>query len=545
MSDAAEKPAAHGEPADLTGRVLGDCRVLRRLGSGGMGHVYLARQLSLKRDVALKFLRNDLSSNSTAMKRFESEAQLIARLNHPNIVQVYWIGESDGLRYMALEYVEGRNLRDHLARKGAPELPVALSIMRQVASALQKAHDHGIVHRDIKPENILLTRKVEVKVTDFGLSRFFAGAESLNLTQSGVTLGTPLYLSPEQAQGRSVDHRSDLYSFGVTCYHMLGGAPPFTGSNAVEVALKHVSEPPKPLADLRPDLPVDLCGMVHRLMAKNPADRYVTARDILRDLAALRDGLSLATTAPIALSISDAAAVPAGLASNHSQPVIPPPRPASWPRWVVAGVAFAVAAAAGVGLFAALNPPQSPNATAAPAAVVPQSPPTAFPDIRPSEPMISTRERELIALIGTRGTKGEKVIEAYIEWGLMLVRERRLDDAMQVFLKLAAEKLDGPISNLKADRAGRLGQAVVLAHQDEAQTSMEMMEKVLRDPIPKQPGKADKGESTRFVHGLLLQYPELAQAVSDALNRDAINLNMAKLDKPILELLRLPRGMPR
>src|SRR5689334_15916025 len=189
MPDAVQPPGTNApappppEPADLTGRTLGEFHVLRRIGSGGMGQVYLARQLSLKRQVALKLLRHDLVTNPTALKRFQAEAEAVAKLNHPNIVQVYALGEADGVRYMALEYVEGRNLRDHLARKGPPDLPVALSVMRQVATGLQKAHEQGLVHRDIKPENILITRKVEVKVTDFGLSRFFAG-EALNLTQS-------------------------------------------------------------------------------------------------------------------------------------------------------------------------------------------------------------------------------------------------------------------------------------------------------------------------------------------------------------------------
>src|SRR4029450_4788747 len=165
-------------------------------------------------------------------------------------------GESDGLRFMVLEFVDGRNLRDYLARKGPPDLPVTLSVMRQVALALQKAHEEGIVHRDIKPENILVTRKVEVKVTDFGLSRFFTGAaQAVNLTQSGITLGTPLSMPPEQVQGKPVDHRSDIYSLGVTCYHLLTGEPPFRGATAFDVALKHVQDQPRPLAELRPDLP--------------------------------------------------------------------------------------------------------------------------------------------------------------------------------------------------------------------------------------------------------------------------------------------------
>src|SRR5439155_18621652 len=175
-------------------------------------------------------------------------------------------------------------------------MPVALSIMRQCAAALQRASELGIAHRDIKPDNILLTRKGEVKIADFGLSRNLErDGQPLHLTQSGVTMGTPLYMSPEQVQGQKIDARTDIYSLGVTCYHMLAGEPPFRGATAFDVALKHVQEQPRPLAELRPDLPPDLCGMVHKMMAKNPDDRYQSAREILRDLVKLRDGLAVGT----------------------------------------------------------------------------------------------------------------------------------------------------------------------------------------------------------------------------------------------------------
>ncbi|MCS7272466.1 MAG: serine/threonine protein kinase, partial [Gemmataceae bacterium] len=258
-----------------------------------MGQVYLAEQLSLKREVALKLIRFDVADADTALKRFQREAETVARLKHPNIVQIYQVGEVDGLRFMVLEYVEGRNLRHYLERKGPPDLAICLSIMRQVALALQKAHEEGIIHRDIKPENILLTRKVEVKVTDFGLSRLCAAAQpALHLTQSGMTLGTPLYMSPEQVQGKPVDHRSDIYSFGITCYHLLAGEPPFQGRTAFDVALKHVHEEPPPLSALRPDLPPELVAMVHKMMAKQPEQRYQSVREILRDLNRLRERLT-------------------------------------------------------------------------------------------------------------------------------------------------------------------------------------------------------------------------------------------------------------
>ena len=302
----APKNLAPGADDDWSGQTIGEFHILRLLGRGGMGQVYLAQQKSLKRNVAIKMLRPELAANRTALQRFQAEAQAVARLSHANIVQIYGVWEQNGVHYMALEYVEGRNLRDYLNRKGPPELAIALSLMRQIAAAMQRAHEAGFIHRDIKPENILLTRKGEVKVTDFGLSRCFVDAtQPANITQSGVAMGTPLYMSPEQVQGKNADTRSDIYSFGVTCFHLLAGEPPFRGPTAFEIALKHVQDEPPALASLRPDLPADLCAMVHRLMAKAPDDRYQSFKDVLRDLNKLRESVAGGNTlAPVVIPFS-------------------------------------------------------------------------------------------------------------------------------------------------------------------------------------------------------------------------------------------------
>ncbi len=551
------QPEASEAPVDLTGRTLGDFQLLRRLGIGGMGQVYLARQLSLKRQVAIKLLRHDLSANATALKRFEAEAHAVAKLNHPNIVQVYALGETEGLRYMALEFVEGRNLRDHLARRGPPDLPVALSIMRQVATALLKAHDQGLVHRDIKPENILVTKKVEVKVTDFGLSRFLAGGEeAVSLTQSGVTLGTPLYLSPEQAQGRPVDHRSDIYSFGVTCYHLLAGEPPFRGSTAVEVALKHVTDQPQPLAEQRPDLPPDLSAMVHKMMAKSPEDRYQSVRDILRDLAKIKEGLSLGLTESVNLAVSGppeglAAGIPASQAATSSMTAsgfVPaaPRRPPAWGRWLLAAVLVIVATAGGV--FAFLWMQSGPSTPA-------HEPTVGLPDIRPSGKLQTTRERELIDVLESRGTKGEDIVAASIELGLLYVRERRLDEAQARFEALEREHLGAPLATESAIISARFGKAIVMAYRDSgpqfpqtAKESLKLFAAAVNSPIPKDvPGAsgkpAGKAERIQLVQRFLLRYPELAQAVAEALNRNAVNLGATRIAN--LEPLRHPRSGPK
>jgi serine/threonine-protein kinase len=343
-------PGSTGAGPDLTGQTLGDFSILRRLGQGGMGQVYLAEQVSLKRKVALKVLREDVASNPTALARFKVESKTIAQLSHANIVQVHMIGEHEGRNYMVLEYVEGRNLRDYLARKGTLDVMLVLSIMRQVTGALLRASEMGIVHRDIKPENILLTRKGEVKVADFGLSRCLSGDQPLNLTQSGVTMGTPLYMSPEQVEGKPVDYRSDIYSFGVTCYHMLAGQPPFQGGNAFEVALKHVREEPAPLDTYRPDVPAALCAVVHRMMAKDPDQRYQSARDLLRDILRVRESLNGVTGCiPIDSIMTEPMPVAtSGEVPSVRVPALAPPAPHRW-RTALLALGVLVALAAGVG----------------------------------------------------------------------------------------------------------------------------------------------------------------------------------------------------
>ena len=248
MPDLPDQPS---ESIDLTGRTLGGYSILRRLGRGGMADVYLARQESLERNVALKVLKPDLAKDDSYIQRFKHEAQSAAKLVQANIVGVYEVGEIDGLHFIAQEYVVGRNLREHLARHGAVKPILAINVLRQVAQALQKAESHSVTHRDIKPENIMLSPNGEVKVADFGLARV-NDATDKHLTQIGITMGTPLYMSPEQVEGNDVDVRSDIYSLGVTAYHMLAGHPPFDGENALAIAVQHINATPQSLHEFRP-----------------------------------------------------------------------------------------------------------------------------------------------------------------------------------------------------------------------------------------------------------------------------------------------------
>jgi tRNA A-37 threonylcarbamoyl transferase component Bud32 len=272
--------------ADLVGRKLKDFAVLRRLGRGAMAEVYLAQQTSLGRQVALKVLNAELALDPNYVRRFHHEARAAAALVHGCIVQIYEVGQEDGVHFIAQEYVPGRNLGEVIRGSGSVAPQVALDIMRQVASALQKAASEGIVHRDIKPENIMLARSGEVKVADFGLARV-RGDGGVNLTQIGVTMGTPLYMSPEQIEGHALDSRSDIYSLGVTAYHMLAGEPPFTGESPLAVAVQHLNQPAPPLASRRPDVPARLAEIVERMLAKKPEHRYSDPTVLSQELNAL------------------------------------------------------------------------------------------------------------------------------------------------------------------------------------------------------------------------------------------------------------------
>jgi len=307
--------------------VLGDFRVERLIGRGGMGEVYLARQISLNRAVALKVLLPEWVSRPAYQSRFEIEATAVARLNHPNIVQVYALGEQDGAHYIAMEYVEGMNLREYLIRKGSLDLPLALSVMRQSAGAIGAAGEIGLIHRDLKPENLLLTRKGRIKVADFGLCRDL-DSDRHHVTQQGTTMGTPLYMSPEQAQGHAMDHRSDLYSLGVTYYHMLTGEPPFRADTTLALALKHVREAPVSLRVRRPEIPEELDRLVLKLLAKRPEDRYQSSAEMLADLAKVRklvapvaSGL-LGEISGIATSEHESAERPASLVPDAAPPSV-------------------------------------------------------------------------------------------------------------------------------------------------------------------------------------------------------------------------------
>jgi eukaryotic-like serine/threonine-protein kinase len=273
-------------------QIGGRYRIIQRLGGGGMGVVYQAEDMLLGRDVAIKVLRTHLAEDESFRHRFEREGRSAAGLSHPNIVQVYDVGETpEGVPYLVMEYVSGPTLEKILRERGALPEREAVDIAAQVAAALAEAHRRGVVHRDIKPLNILVRPDGTVKVADFGIARAQSGATLVN---TGTIVGSAHYVSPEQARGGYVDEKTDVYSLGVVLYEMLTGRTPFQGDTAVAVALKHLQEEvpaPSALANVSRRLE----SVVLRALEKDPARRYPSANAILADLEALRPSLDRAS----------------------------------------------------------------------------------------------------------------------------------------------------------------------------------------------------------------------------------------------------------
>ncbi len=272
--------------------------VIRRIGVGGMADVYLAEDTQLGREVALKILHPQYAGDDGFVERFKREALSAAKLQHPNIVQIYDSGRDGDFNFIVMEYVEGRSLKEHLTEEGPLEIGEASRIAGDVLTALAFAHRGGLVHRDIKPGNILLSDEGKVQVTDFGIARAEAAS---TMTQTGTIVGTAYYLSPEQAQGLPLDGRSDIYSLGVVLYEMLTGRRLFEGDSPVSIAYKHVREQPRPPSSFRQDIPRPLEAIVLNSLAKRPEDRYSSAALMRRDLESFAQGKAVTATVKVAV----------------------------------------------------------------------------------------------------------------------------------------------------------------------------------------------------------------------------------------------------
>lgn len=270
--------------------------VIERVGAGGMAEVYRARDELLGREVAVKVLSERFSRDRSFVERFRREAQSAANLNHPNIVSLFDYGADEGTYFIVMEFIDGKSLSDIIAEDGALLSERAAEISSDVAAALERAHEGGLVHRDIKSSNIMITRAGETKVTDFGIARAVGGDDQMTMTQTGMVIGTAAYLSPEQAQGNPVDGRSDVYSLGVVLYEMLTGRTPFQGDTPLSIAYKHVREDPRPPSDFNPDVPEALDSICLKALAKNPENRFSSAREMHADLQRFLSGHAVHAT---------------------------------------------------------------------------------------------------------------------------------------------------------------------------------------------------------------------------------------------------------
>lgn len=256
-------------------------QIIKIIGEGGMANVYLAYDTILDRNVAVKILRGDLASDEKFVRRFQREALSASSLSHPNIVEVYDVGEDNGEYFIVMEYIEGRHLKQILKKRGHLTVPEVIDIMLQITEGMAEAHDSYIIHRDIKPQNIMVLDNGVVKITDFGIA---TALNSTQLTQTNSVMGTVHYLPPEQANGKGATIRSDIYSMGILMYELLCGELPFKGDNAVEIALKHLKEAVPSIKDKIPSLPQSIENIIIKATAKNPKNRYADAREMHDDL---------------------------------------------------------------------------------------------------------------------------------------------------------------------------------------------------------------------------------------------------------------------
>ncbi len=267
---------------------FGRYEIRKELGRGQMGAVYLAYDIELDRLVALKVARTSASGSAKLLKRMEIEAKSAAKVDHPQICKVYDAGEIDGVRFIALQYIEGENLKQYLKRKGRKREPEeAVRLVLQILRALDAAHEQGVIHRDLKPENVMLNKKSQPVIMDFGLARKTIASSDAGLTQ-GMIVGTAAYMSPEQATGKAegIDHRSDIYAVGVMLFEMLAGEWPFTGGAIEVMGKKCVLEPSSPLT-LNPELNPQLAAVCHKMIAKQKGDRYITCAEVVAVLEAI------------------------------------------------------------------------------------------------------------------------------------------------------------------------------------------------------------------------------------------------------------------
>lgn len=395
---ALDRPTTTTQVDPMLGTTIGGrFEITSRIGAGGMGIVYRARQLGMDRDVAIKMLLKELAHDAKVVQRFKIEALAVSRLNHPNTIRIFDFGQlDDGTLYFAMEFLDGVSLERALRTDTAFPARRTLHVIRQIAQSLTEAHEKGIVHRDLKPDNVYLTRvggdQDFVKVLDFGVAKLReADQRQGTLTQAGMIFGTPRYMAPEQCRSMAVDHRADIYAIGVMAYEMLTGKAPFEAENPLGILIRHVQEPPKPLAEIRPDVevPEEVEALVMKCLAKAPDDRFQTAQELAADIGRVESKLAgryehvVFVQGPRRPTTAIRQEAPTVAGTR----VAPRRRTGLW-----AGLAAGLAAAglAGVwalGGFGTASVPQDPTAAVAPpVAVAPAPAPAPAPEQPPAKP---------------------------------------------------------------------------------------------------------------------------------------------------------------
>jgi serine/threonine-protein kinase len=407
----------------VNGTILGDrYRVDARIGSGGMAEVYRGHDPVLNRTVAIKILLAQWARDMSFVDRFRREAQAAARLNHPNIVAVYDTGVDGDTKWIVMEYIEGKTLHDFLADGRRPTPVQACEIAGSICGALASAHAQGVIHRDIKPANVMVTRDGTVKLMDLGIARLVTGPETA--PQTSAILGTASYMSPEQAQGRPIDERTDLYSTGAVLYELLTGRPPHTGDSPVAIAYKQVNEVPPPPSTTNADVTPALDAVVMRALAKNPANRYQSAREFAEDLERVRTGQEVLAT-PL-LAAGAAAAATQVISRPQATSVLPPREepPGSgrkvWLGVLIGIIVLAVLGALGFLLASLLTQDENPNA-----------------GLKTVPPVVGLTEEEAIQALEGAGFTDVRVTRQVVEnrddIGLVIAQDpeegRRLDPA--------------------------------------------------------------------------------------------------------------------
>ncbi|AHG88007.1 protein kinase [Gemmatirosa kalamazoonensis] len=414
----------HGTPAPLDPELhalealrralAGSYEVERLLGQGGMGSVYLGRDVTLDRRVAIKVISSDLAASTALRERFLREARTVARLRHPNIVAVHAAGETEGLLYFVMEFVPGESLRDRLAR-GRYDDASAVTALRDLARALGYAHAQGIVHRDVKPENVLLDAETgRAMLTDFGVARAFS-AEDERMTGTGFVVGSPRYMSPEQAAGeRELDGRSDVYSLGLVGYEMFAGEPAVAGGSAASIIMRQITERPAPLVTRNDHVPPAVAGVIDRALEKRPEARWATANDMADALdTGVRDS---------GLGTRDSGTAPPRVPSPESR--VPTRRP------MLVGVAILALAAAAAAAWAALG-----TSGGVPRGVDPRRSYLVAPfDVLSPDPQLAWLREGAVSMLSLDLAQWRDLQVVDYERGLDLQRDLKLDGARRIGL---------------------------------------------------------------------------------------------------------------